>query len=87
MVSQTVSDDRISLTQLPRGGRARVSGSTLEPRDAQVLRAMGIRPDAELELCRLGEPCIVCVQGPGGSSCRIGLARRLAERVFVSPGV
>ena len=58
----------------------------IEPKDAQVLRAMGIRPDAQLELCRLGEPCIVCVQGPGGSSCRIGLARRLAERVLVSPG-
>ncbi len=85
MVSQTVPDDRISLTQLPRGGRGRVSGSTLEPKDAQILRAMGIRPDAQLEICRMGEPCIVCVQGSNGSTCRIGLSRRLAERVLVSP--
>lgn len=85
MVSQAATDKRVSLTQLPRGGRGRVSGSTLEPKDAQVLRAMGIRPDAQLEVCRLGEPCIVCVQGVNGSTCRIGLARRLAEHVLVAP--
>ncbi len=85
MVSPGTRDDRISLTQLPRGGRGRISGSTLEREDAALLRAMGIRPDADIEVCRLGEPCIVCVLGSCGSTCRIGLARRLAERVLVRP--
>ena len=86
MVKQTANaEDRISLTQLPRGGRGRVSGSTLEPKDAQVLRAMGIRPDAQVEVCRMGEPCIVSVYGACGTSCRIGLAKRLAECVLIDP--
>ena len=53
--------------------------------DAQVLRAMGLRPNAELMVCRLGEPCIVALANQCGLGCRIGLSRRLAECVMVSP--
>jgi len=59
----------------------------LDVRDAALLRAMGLRPNAKVRLCRLGEPCIVEVmtgagdgtcKGPGGCWCRIGLAKPLA---------
>ncbi len=75
----------VSLDQLPRGATCRVQGSTLDSADAALLRAMGLRPDASVRVCRLGEPCIVSVKGECGPACRIGLSRHLARRVLVSP--
>jgi Fe2+ transport system protein FeoA len=72
----------IPLTQLKRGGVGTVRGCGPDG-EAAVLRAMGLRNDARVRLCRLGEPCIVQVLGQCGCSCRIGLARPLAERVLV----
>jgi hypothetical protein len=57
---------------------------------------MGLHNEARVRLCRAGEPCIVAVSsslasGRGGndcgcaSECRIGLARRLADRILVAP--
>lgn len=51
---------------------------------AAVLRAMGLRPSAHVRVCRTGEPCIVEIGSACGMSCRIGLARALAERVLIS---
>lgn len=59
-----------------------------------MLRAMGLRPDATIRICRLGEPTIVEVlpgrpgagdlcNRPGGCRCRIGLSRMIAVRVKV----
>jgi hypothetical protein len=64
----------------------------MDPCDAALLRAMGLRPNATVRLCRLGEPCIVEVlngasedgcRGTGGCWCRIGLAKPLACAVVV----
>lgn len=74
---------RVRLTQLRDGQTGRVLTSQLDPRDAQVLSAMGLRADAEVRLCRTGQPCIVAVVGVHGLCCRIGLAGALAERVVV----
>lgn len=63
--------------------------------DAALLRAMGLCDRATIRLCRVGEPCVVAVGGVRGvgpnpdnctcgGSCRIGLARPLAERIFVT---
>jgi Fe2+ transport system protein FeoA len=80
----------VSLTTLQAGQMATVFQTCLDPNDAALLRAMGLRPSARIRICRLGEPCIVEVMSgtdscgrPGGCACRIGLARPLAERVMV----
>lgn len=75
----------IPLTQLARGQRATVSTSTLDEQDGSMLRAMGLRPDASIQMCRLGEPCIVSLSGACGGGCRIGLAKDIASRVMVTP--
>ncbi len=75
---------RVRLTRLRVGETGRVCGGRLEDEDKDMLRALGLRPDALVKLTRTGEPCIVQVLGPHGCSCRIGLARPLAERVIVS---
>lgn len=74
---------RVALTQMRPGQTGVVGESTLDADDAAMLRAMGLRPLARVRLCRLGEPCIVHVVGAHGCCCRIGLSRRLAERVTV----
>lgn len=79
------TDRRVPLAQLRRGQRGYVRDSRLDASDAETLRAMGLRPEGLLEVCRYGEPCIVRVHDAGGSTCRIALSRRLAERVLVSP--
>lgn len=77
--------ERVSLTQLAPGQSGTVCGTSLSPGDRRLLSAMGLRDHAKVVLCRLGEPCIVRVMGGCNCSSRIGLARPLAERVFVTP--
>lgn len=74
---------RVTLAQLRSGQEGRVLASQLDPEDAAMLRAMGLRADARIKLCRPGQPCIVSVVGAQGACCRIGLAAPLAERVVV----
>lgn len=83
------------LSKLAPGQVALICETCLDPADAAMLRAMGMRPNSLLRLCRAGEPCIVEVLGSGefidgeplcdrpGCGCRIGLARAIAERVKV----
>lgn len=71
----------------------------MDPADAAMVRAMGLRPNAMVRVCRQGDPTIIEVfsggggpaDGPGMCSrpdcrCRLGLARVLAERVRVTLG-
>jgi hypothetical protein len=73
----------ISLSQLRPGQAGRVRAADLGEADAALLGAMGLCCDAHVRLCRAGEPCIVAVLTGGRASCRIGLARPLAERIHV----
>lgn len=75
----------IPLTQLARGRRGRISESELDADDRAVLRAMGLKPSASIEICRAGQPCIVALSGICGGGCRIGLSKDLAARVMVDP--
>lgn len=80
---QTLRSNRIPLTQLRVGQRGVVSDVDLE--DRAVLSAMGLSERAQVKLCRMGEPCIVavgCACSPG--ACRIGLSRKIADRVYVT---
>ncbi len=76
---------RIPLTRMARGQSGRVSLHGAPDSEARMLRAMGLRPNASITLCRLGEPCIVALSGACGGGCRIGLARDIAARVMVTP--
>jgi Fe2+ transport system protein FeoA len=73
----------VPLTQLVRGQRARIDCTDSASDDCSVLRAMGLRPDASIQMCRLGEPCIISLSGACGGGCRIGLAKDIASRVMV----
>jgi len=77
------------LSNLKRGQTGVLCESTLASDDAALLRAMGLHPAARIRLCRVGEPCIVSVAGGAGgcgcgSTCRIGLAKSLAARIYVT---
>lgn len=74
---------RVSLAMMRPGERATVCSSDLAPADRRLLRAMGLRPDAEVQMCRHGEPCIVRIMGACACSSRIGISRPLAERVYI----
>ncbi len=76
------------LSDLRPGDLASVCETCLDADDASLLRAMGLRPNATLRVCRLGDPCIIEVHtaAGGGCACRIGMARELASRVMVVVG-
>lgn len=90
----------VPLTELRTGQSAVVRAIDLDARDSSMLRAMGLRVNARVRICRLGEPCIIELVGgsrasvaatdacPRGSACtcRIGLAKPLARRVMVGVG-
>ncbi len=77
----------IALDALEPGRLGVVCEHCLDPKDASMLRAMGMRPGASVRVCRRGEPCIVEVMPPGPCGCdcrtRIGLAADLARRIRV----
>ena len=73
----------ISLSQLRPGQSGTVRAANLAEADAALLGAMGLCCDAHVRLCRAGEPCIVAVMTGGRASCRIGLARPLAEQIHI----
>lgn len=77
----------IPLTQLPRGSRGTVNADNLDAADFATLRAMGLRPNATVEVCRLGQHCIVALTGSCGGGCRIGIAKDLADRVMIKPDI
>jgi hypothetical protein len=70
---------------LRRGQCGVVHTDSVTEEDAALLEAMGLCDQARVRLCRHGEPCIVAVEVSPGVCCRIGLARRLAERINVLP--
>jgi Fe2+ transport system protein FeoA len=72
-----------SLNQLRPGQRGIVRHTHIAECDAALLGAMGLCCDAKVKLCRAGEPCIVAIATGRGASCRIGLARHLAEKIVV----
>lgn len=85
--AKPLTDTRLS--HLAKGATACVAGHDADAGDAQTLRAMGLGLDALVTVKRIGEPCIVEVRRAcdcsGGHCARIGLAKRLAERIVVRP--
>lgn len=80
---QPIHERAVPLTAMARGDRGVVCETCLGADDAAMLRAMGVRPRAQIQVCRLGEPCIVQVACGCGGRCRIGLSRALAQRLMI----
>lgn len=83
----------VRLTDLRADQTGVLVEARLDSGDAALLRAMGLCDRSTIRLCRLGEPCVVAVGGrlapdakacTCGGTCRIGLARPLADRIFVT---
>lgn len=74
----------IPLTQLKRGAYG-VLVCSGDDATGQTLRAMGLRPECRLRVCRGGRHCIVAIETACGGGCRIGIDRTLAARVLVRP--
>ncbi len=70
----------VSLTQLNRGQSATFHRADLRCEDCDMLNAMGMTDHCQLKICKIGDPWIVQVK-----STRIGLAKSLAQRIFVLP--
>jgi Fe2+ transport system protein FeoA len=70
--------DTTPLAELSVGDIARVHETQVEPSTSRFLRAIGLTGEAELRVCRRGEPCIIQVR-----STRVGLARAIADRITV----
>lgn len=73
---------RLPLTQLRKGDRAMVAGSSLSDDDRAVLRAMGLDETCTFTVCRAGTagPCIIRVD-----ATRLGLSPDLARRIMTRP--
>jgi len=78
-----IHSNAVPLTKLAPGQSGRIVCTQANPEDCSMLRAMGLRPDASIQICRLGEPCIVALMGACGGGCRIGLAKDIASCVMV----
>ena len=80
----TDSNHEECLCDLKAGSCARVTGCRLEEQEGSMLRALGLRPNANVQVTRTGEPCIVKITDDAGSSCSLGISRRVAQMVTVS---
>ena len=85
----TIARNPVPLASLRQGAEGVICESRLDAQDAALLKAMGLCTSAMVKVVRAGQPCVVAVGGAGeacscGGMCRIGLARGLAERIFVN---
>lgn len=80
---ESLAATHVRLSDLAVGDRARIAVDELDSEDAALLRAMGLRTHCSLRVARTGQPCIVDVGARAACPCRIGLARDLAQRVWV----
>lgn len=88
MTTTTINPTTVVLTSLRAGQKAVIRETRLEADDAALLRAMGLCLNATVRVFRMGEPCVLAVGGVSanckcGGMCRVGLARPLAEKIYV----
>lgn len=70
--------DSVPLSSLTEGAQGVIAATNVDPSDAMLLSAMGLRTASPIRLSRAGEPCIVQVSGT-----RIGLNASLARGIQV----
>ena len=74
------TSDPVRLSALAPGQVARLHCANLAAHDCALLGALGLTDSCLLRICKIGEPCIVQVH-----ATRIGLARSVADGIFVVP--
>lgn len=77
----------ISLCCMTPGECGIIRQNTATGADAAYLRALGLRVNQRVRLCRASGPWIVEVGCQGGPACRIGLAHAMAEQVRVEVAI
>ncbi|MBX3364049.1 MAG: ferrous iron transport protein A [Phycisphaeraceae bacterium] len=73
----------VALSSMRRGQCGVILSTRLEPGEAAMLRAMGIRPRVRIKLCRAGDPFIVELCCGPGVGARVALHRMLADHVMI----
>ena len=82
---QPIQPAAVPLTDLKPGDRGVVCETkAVAADDADLIRAMGLREDCTLRVCRTGSPCIVALETPSGGGCRIGLSRDVAGSIMIT---
>ena len=71
-----VDSSRTPLTRCPSGCRATIHTDELDAGDRSMLEAMGVDHGCEVEICKVGSPCILRT-----GSTRLGLGREVAARI------
>jgi Fe2+ transport system protein FeoA len=88
MIMPATTVQQTALTDFAVGRIAVVHSVLLAAADASMLRAMGLRPGAQVRVCRVGEPTVLEVISGHTCRChcrcRIGIGRAVAERVLVT---
>ena len=75
-----VASTPVPLRDLPAGCSARLHHVDVDPRSADLLRALGLTAASDLRLCKAGEPCIIQI-----GTTRIGVSRAVAAGILVVP--
>jgi Fe2+ transport system protein FeoA len=70
----------IALTSLSTGQTARFYEARLDTHSVGLLRALGLSETQPFRVCKVGEPCILQVDGT-----RIGVSRVVARNLYVIP--
>ena len=77
--SSTTNARQQPLTECPAGCRAIVHTHQLEDGPRTMLEAMGVEHGCEVEICKVGSPCILKV-----SSGRLGVGHEVASRIMAT---
>jgi Fe2+ transport system protein FeoA len=81
---RSLGEERVPLTQLPRGATARViCAEGLAPCDEFLLETLGLAPDTCVRVCRASGSCILEVGADSAHPSRIALAKSIADKVMV----
>jgi len=78
VISPTIEQHCIPLSQLGERETAVVHMTDLEAEERDALTALGLHADATFELCQQGQPCIIQVE-----ATRLGLSKELTSRIMV----
>lgn len=71
-----VDSTRTPLTLCPSGCRVTIHTDELDAGDRSMLEAMGVDHGCEVEICKVGSPCILRTE-----STRLGVGREVAARI------
>ena len=75
--------DSVPLNCLKRGDEGVICETCLDASDAAYVRALGVRPNRCVRVCRASGSCVIEVGSGNGSWARVALSRTLASGIRV----